>query len=299
MPRNLDLRLLRTFTTAARCLSMTATADILHLTQGAISQHIKRLEEQLGERLFVRTRTGVSLTEAGHKLLANAETLLHKNDEIYREFGMTPPAQRVRIGLPIDLVSRYFPLILKPYSKSHPHVEVSLVSGASSDIAAALEAGHIDLAVLEEPEDAASGERLAIDRLVWIGSANSEASLKRPLPISLISSSCAFSPIVASALNERGIHWKATFTDGSLDATIAAIQTDLAVGVWLSSIVPAGVQTLGPESALPELPGFVFSLHMMPHLSTGYILDMAHHIRAAFSDIPPSKNVAVNLHPVR
>ena len=55
----------------------------------------------MGERLFVRARTGVSLTEAGHKLLSNAETLLHINDEIYREFGMTPPAQRVRIGLPM------------------------------------------------------------------------------------------------------------------------------------------------------------------------------------------------------
>ncbi|MEJ2631558.1 MAG: LysR family transcriptional regulator [Acidihalobacter sp.] len=292
MPRDLDLRLMRTFATAARCLSMTATADALHLTQGAISQHVKRLEELLGDSLFVRTRSGLTLTEAGQKLLARAEDLLQLNDTIYREFGVTEPTQRLRIGLPFDLVASYFPAIVQPYSVCHPQVEVSLISGATPELALAVEAGEIDLAVLEEPDDTVSGERLGSDRLVWVGSPNGSVSHERPLPVSLISTACAFRSAVTTALDEQEIHWKAIYSNGSLEATVAAIQTDLAVGVWLSSVLPAGVHALGQDSGLPELPDFAFTLHLTPRISTGYELDMATQIRAAFGNVRENTSLA-------
>ena len=59
MARNLDITLVRTFVTAADSASMTVAANSLHLTQGAVSQQIRRLEEALGCTLFERDRRGL------------------------------------------------------------------------------------------------------------------------------------------------------------------------------------------------------------------------------------------------
>ncbi|TIL79948.1 MAG: LysR family transcriptional regulator, partial [Mesorhizobium sp.] len=65
MIRNLDTALIRTFVTAADRASMTAAANALNLTQGAVSQQIKRTEKQLGQALFERTPGGLVPTEFG------------------------------------------------------------------------------------------------------------------------------------------------------------------------------------------------------------------------------------------
>ena len=64
MIRNLDTSLIRTFVTAADKASMTGAANALNLTQGAVSQHIRRLEDVLGKRLFERDRRGLRLTRS-------------------------------------------------------------------------------------------------------------------------------------------------------------------------------------------------------------------------------------------
>ena len=71
---------LRAFEAVARRLSFTKAADELHLTPGAVSQQVRQLEELLGQRLFVRTKRSVALTEIGMRMLpdiqAGLETLL-------------------------------------------------------------------------------------------------------------------------------------------------------------------------------------------------------------------------------
>ena len=64
----------RAFESAARHLSFTAAAGELSLTQSAISQHVRALEQRLGDRLFVRKARGVALTDAGRRLLRLAQS---------------------------------------------------------------------------------------------------------------------------------------------------------------------------------------------------------------------------------
>lgn len=80
--RNLDTALLRAFTTVAETTSMTVAANGLHLTQAAVSQQIKRLEELFGCILFERDRRGMRLTDEGERLFGKAKRLLSLNDEI-------------------------------------------------------------------------------------------------------------------------------------------------------------------------------------------------------------------------
>jgi DNA-binding transcriptional LysR family regulator len=265
MIRNLDTALVRTFVAAADCASMTAAANALHLTQGAVSLQIKRLEETLGCRLFERDRRGLRLTPPGERLIGKARRLIGLNDEIWGDMSLDTVKGRLRLGVPYDLAGGWLAPALKAYAEACPQVEVSLVCAASPDLAALLDDGGIDLAVVEEPVGPSSDECLAIERLVWVGARGGTAHLKRPLPLSMVSEACAFRPAVLAMLEDQGVAWRTVFENGSIEATRATVEADLAVTAWLGSTVPPDLAILGAESGLPSLPSFAVMLYGAPH----------------------------------
>ncbi|MHB9365461.1 LysR family transcriptional regulator [Mesorhizobium sp. RSR403B] len=279
MIRNLDTALIRTFVTVADKASMTAAANALHLTQGAVSQQIKRLEEALGCSLFERDRRGLRLTRPGERLFGKGKRLLGLNDEIWAEMAGTEVAGQVRLGVPYDLVGTLLAPVLKAYAETYPQVEISLLCAASPDLAAALAAGTIDLAVIEERVGPSAGECLAIDRLVWVGAKGGVARAKRPLPVSIVADTCAFRPVVLSALNEHGLEWRTVFENGNIDATTATVRSDLAVTAWLASTVPADLDILPFDAGLPPLPNFSINLHLPKYGAAPAAQEFARYIR--------------------
>ena len=103
---------------------MTAAATCLHLTQGAVSQQVRRLEDILDLTLFERDRRGLSLTASGERLFARARQLLALNDEIWAEMKGEAQSGQVRLGVPFDLVGRAISPILKNYNAAFPQVEL-------------------------------------------------------------------------------------------------------------------------------------------------------------------------------
>lgn len=278
MFRDLDTTLVRTFVTTADKASMTAAANALNLTQGAVSQQIKRLEEILGQMLFERDRRGLRLTRSGERLLDKGRRLLRLNDEILAEISGKAVAGGVRIGVPYDLVGTLLQPVLKTYAEAYPQVEISLVCASSPELAAALAAGTIDLAVIEERAGPTAGECLLVDRLVWVGARGGSARLKRPLPVSMVADSCAFRPAVLAALGTHGLDWRTVFENGNIDATTATVRSDLAVTTWLASTVPADLDILS-DADLPALPNFSVNLHLPKHAVTRTAEAFATHIR--------------------
>ncbi|MBZ9997582.1 LysR substrate-binding domain-containing protein [Mesorhizobium sp. BH1-1-4] len=279
MIRNLDTALVRTFVTVADKASMTAAANALHLTQGAVSQQVKRLEETLGCSLFERDRRGLRLTRSGERLLDKARRMLSLNDEIWTEMAGNAVAGQVRLGVPYDLVGTLLAPVLKAYAEAYPRVEISLLCASSPELAAALAAGTIDLAVIEERVGPTSGECLAIDRLVWVGARGGAARAKRPLPVSIVADTCAFRPVVLAALNAHGLEWRSVFENGNIDATTATVRSDLAVTTWLASTVPSDLDILPPDVGLPPLPNFAINLHLPRHGVSTAAQEFARHIR--------------------
>jgi DNA-binding transcriptional LysR family regulator len=279
MIRNLDTALVRTFVSVADKASMTAAANALHLTQGAVSQQVKRLEETLGRSLFERDRRGLRLTRSGERLLDKARRLLTLNDEIWADISGGAVDGQVRLGVPYDLVGTLLAPVLKAYAETYPQVEISLVCASSPELAAALAAGTIDLAVIEERVGPTTGECLAVDRLVWVGARGGVARAKRPLPVSIVADTCAFRPAVLSALDEHGVEWRTVFENGNIDATTATVRSDLAVTTWLASTVPADLDILPFDAGLPPLPNFSINLHLPRHGVSPAAREFARHIR--------------------
>jgi DNA-binding transcriptional LysR family regulator len=107
----MDLRHVRAFLAVADALSVTKAAERLHISQPPLSRHIQQLERELGLTLFVRHRHGVTLTEAGHRLLDKARSLDSSAAAFYDEAMLVargePNVIRVGIGWGLwDVVNR-------------------------------------------------------------------------------------------------------------------------------------------------------------------------------------------------
>ncbi|MFH9090538.1 LysR family transcriptional regulator [Streptomyces sp. NPDC017673] len=154
----MDTRLLTTFTTLARTGSFTAAAAELHLAQSTVTVHIRTLERDLGVPLFDRLPTGAPLTDAGRRLLAEAEEVLDAVARLRSAAGEDGPvAGRVVVGTPESLCATRLPAVIAALRTEHPDVDVDLRAAGTEECVQGLRSGHLDLALLMA-EDAASPE---------------------------------------------------------------------------------------------------------------------------------------------
>lgn len=283
MPHNLDVSLLRAFVAVVDAGGMTAAGGVLNLTQAAVSQQIKRLEDVFGEELITRERRGMKLTSAGERLFGRAKRLLALNDEIWAE--MTTPVYEgeVRLGIPSDIITTYLPAFLKGFARRYPKVQVCLRSGSSAKLRSELVAGKVDVVLATELACDPEGENLITDRLVWVGAPGGEAARQRPLPVSIGCSDCAFRAPVREALQQAGIEWRSVSEVTNTTAQVATIAADIAVMAWMASTVPEGLEVLGRDSGLPPLPPFTVNLYLPKNGGSAIVQELARHIRQALA----------------
>ncbi len=142
----MEIYQLKTFVTIAREGSITRAADILCLSQPAVSAHIKALEDEVGFLLFERNARGMSLTQQGATLLLTAERLLH----LHRELLAQARQLREGAGGQLRLGSNRAPSalilgrLLSRFAEQYPDVEVHLHYGSSIEIEQAISRAELD-----------------------------------------------------------------------------------------------------------------------------------------------------------
>jgi DNA-binding transcriptional LysR family regulator len=141
------MRHLECFLAVAEELHFTRAAERLHLSQPPLSQHIKELEQELGVKLFQRTRRSVALTDAGrayeermHSILSQLEQAREEARRIQRgEMGT------LTIGFVGALTYEFLPGLLRRYRARMPKVQLSLRDLVPAEQIEALAAGRIDV----------------------------------------------------------------------------------------------------------------------------------------------------------
>ena len=184
--RNVTLRQMRVFSTVARHLSFTRAARELHLTQPAVSQQIKLLEQEVGLPLFEHIGRKVQLTPAGIELLGFANQTL----ELLREAGESLAAMRglKRGVLKLGAVStaKYFaPSLLSAFTPAYPEVTIKFTVGNREEVIKHLAANEIDLAIMGRPprELDTVAEAFARHPHVLIASPTHPLADKRRIPL--------------------------------------------------------------------------------------------------------------------
>lgn len=144
--RDVDVHQLNTLSMVARLGSITRAAEQLHLSQPAVSGHIKALEDELGLTLFERTARGMVLTVAGQRLRVRAEAVLAAHAEVLAEAarlrGGISGSLRLGIGANSDTVAAG--RLVATLSQSHPDLEVTVVERDSAEVVDALLGGALD-----------------------------------------------------------------------------------------------------------------------------------------------------------
>ncbi|WP_426417902.1 LysR family transcriptional regulator [Aestuariirhabdus sp. LZHN29] len=283
MARNIDISLVRTFIAVFETGSMTSAAHALNLTQGAVSQKIRRLEALFDTPLFERRNKTICLTPEGDRLMARAYRLISLNDETWQL--MTQPAftGEIKLGVPLDIIRPMMPPIMRRFSREHPKIQLTLVSDMTETLLVALKNGEIDLTLTTEGQPGKKDGHLLSDRLVWMGAKNGEACYKAPLPVSLGSEFCAFRVPALEVLNRAEIDWLAVCGVGNLESILATVEADMAVAPYLSCLVPEGLTIISPEAGLPSLPPYHINLRMPDSGGSLIARELAKYIRQGFS----------------
>lgn len=151
-----NLELYRVFYTVAKCGSLTKAAEELYISQPAVSQAIKQLENQLGGQLFNRTRKGMELTETGGKqIFATVEQALKLFDEAEKKYlELKDTATGVIRICASDTVSSHFLLpYIKEYHEKYPDVNIVLENGTSQETISLLKNNKGDIGFVNLPVD--------------------------------------------------------------------------------------------------------------------------------------------------
>jgi LysR family transcriptional regulator, transcription activator of glutamate synthase operon len=150
----MELSQLRYLVALAEELHFTRAAAREHIAQPALSQQIRRLEDEVGLALVERTTRRVSITEAGHVLVARARRVLAELDAANAELGALRGVQsgHVLVGAlhtmgPIDLA-----LVLSDFHSRHPAIELTVRENSSEELAEMLRVDELDLAFLSVTE---------------------------------------------------------------------------------------------------------------------------------------------------
>ncbi len=283
MRRDIDIGLLRAFTAVAETGGVTSAARSLHLTQAAVSQQIKQLEDFFGFSLFDREQRRLALTPTGDRLLAYAQRILALNDEVWGVMTSPDFEGEVRFGVPHDIVTPFVPPILKTFNQCWPRVRVTLICQPTIKLLRMLDNRDIDLTLTTEKNPGEGGDLLMADQLVWVGARSGEAHRRNPLPVSFGDTSCAFRASTVRALGAAGRDWRLTCETSDFAPYCATIEADLAVAPMMSSSVPRNLQVLGPDYGLPVLPLFYINLRLPIAGQADVARELARFIQTGFA----------------
>jgi DNA-binding transcriptional LysR family regulator len=281
--RDIDISLLRAFAAVAETGGVTSAARVLNLTQAAVSQQIKRLEEFFSLSLFDREQRRLVLTPNGDRLLAYAQRILALNDEVWGVMTSPDFEGEVRFGVPHDIVTPFVPPILKTFNQCWPRVRVSLICQPTMKLLRMLDNREIDLTLTTEREPSGGGDLLMADQLVWVGARGGDAHKRNPLPVSFGDLTCAFRASTVRALSGAERDWRLTCETSDFAPYCATIEADLAVAPMMTSSVPRNLQVLGPEFGLPALPLFYINLRIPSVGAADVAQELARFIRTGFA----------------
>jgi DNA-binding transcriptional LysR family regulator len=264
----LDIVLLRTFVAVVEAKGFTRAAGFVNLTQSAVSLHIKRLEEQIGRRLFDRTAPKLALTSDGEILLSYAQRILALQEEVKTRLGHPEPEGLVRFGAPEYFDPGTLASLLAQFNSRYPAVNLEIQMGIGTDIAALYGRGLLDVAIINREIDEADGaERdsrgedatvLYREGRLWAAAPGMKLDSDRPVPLALFPAPCAWRQLVQERLQTAGRRWTIVLQSTGVSGLVTAVEAGIAISIFAQNGLSPRLRALGPAQGLPALPDFEY-----------------------------------------
>lgn len=288
-------RRLNVFYHVARQLSFTKAAELLHMTQPAVTFQVRQLEEYFNTRLFDRTHNKISLTSAGERVYAYAEKIFQLYDEMENSVReLTGEISGVLIlGASTTIAEYMLPALLGDFKEKYPDVNIRLKVSNTDGIVSMVENNEIDLGVVEAP---VSNKNLAVegcrtDRLVAITPPGHELAGQGQIPVRSIieypfilrEEGSGTREVIMDYLKESGVdeaHLNIIMELGSLEALKGAVEAGIGVSIvsratLMKEIKLGSVEVLELDPPLERPFSFVHQKHKFRQRAMDELLEFA------------------------
>lgn len=231
----LDIAPLRSLVAVADCGGVQRAATHLHLSQGAVSQHLRRLEAAVGCTLTERHGRGSRFTDDGEQLLSQARQILALHDETLQ--GFRPAGEEtVTVGCTEHAAAQLLPALSAALTLAAPGYRFRFRIDRGPRLREGLGAGRVDLALLFSDEHASA---VSVGELApaWY-SAPTWAPPARPHPVSLVAfdSPCALRNLALETLSARAI----PVAIGAEATNLAGVQAAVGAGLGVALMATLG-----------------------------------------------------------
>jgi DNA-binding transcriptional LysR family regulator len=275
---NIPIEVLRSFVAIQESGSFTKAADLLRLTQPAISAQVKRLQQLVGGEVFTRTGFGVSLTEKGEVVSRYARRILAMNDQILSLSGTTS-ARSIRVGLSKAFAGIVLPDVLSVCRELLADERIQFTCEASSELGRSLACGYLDIAFVYS-HIMPPGKAVARwpEPLNWVCSNDFVLSPGAPIPL-LSWPNSVIDQTAIDVIEAVGLQYSIVFVASDLMAHMSALRAGLGFHCLPERIVPPDLK-LARERYLPPLPPFESGVYLREGLESEPAFALAEAIAA-------------------
>ena len=248
-----DPQLLTTFLAVQQTGSFTQAAARLGIQQPTVSQHIRRLESEVGRVLVYRDTHSVWLTADGEAMAGFARNILAASEQAAAYFSGDRPSGRLRIGIADDLALTRLPQILRDFRRDNPLVDFDLRVDQSGPLHQRLERDRLDVFIGKRPSGEQRGQLVKRDRLAWVGTPTTKLDLSKPLPLVVYAAPSITRTEISRALHEAAIPFRTACICRGVNGLIGAVAAGVGISAMAASLVPAQLTPLAVGHRLPEL----------------------------------------------
>lgn len=250
MACTLDITPLRSFVAVADAGGFQRAAAVLHLTQSAVSQHVRRLEAATGRPLVERQGRGFRFTADGEQLLARGRRMLELHDETLRSLAGNT-AETIVIGSTEHAAAQLLPHLTAALQRSGTRCRARFRIDRGTRLRDSFAAGQIDMALLPGPAEDPSAAAVGNLDLTWYSAPGwSPPPEPEPLPLVTFDNPCALRSRALETLAHHGIPVAITAEAAQLAGVHAAVSAGLGVALMATlGQTPAGLV------ARDDLPG--------------------------------------------
>jgi DNA-binding transcriptional LysR family regulator len=256
----LDPLHLRTFLAITEVRSFSEAGRQLGLSQSSVSEHVKRLEQFAGHKLFLRDTHSNSLTEHGQAMLEFARSILDTNARAKRHFSQATKRRRFLFGACEDLAIGWLREIIRDFTQTHPDVDLDFTIALSRTLTELFDEGRLDMVLCKRWPDGDRGQLVFRDKIVWTAATRRPVFRHDEAQLVLYPPPSITRFMALTALEREGIPWRIACTSGDLNGLATATGIGLGMMAHSSTLIPQGLQACDTDPRLPELGPIEFVL---------------------------------------
>ena len=250
----MELYQLRHFVAVAETGSFTRGAERCHVTQPALSGSIARLEEDLGTKLFLRSKRSVSLTDAGQKLLTDSLLILKACNKARENVRGANRFRKLRLGVVRTFPTRKLTSLLAALRTDLAGLEVQIVEGSSTELDERLEMNKLDaaLTILTDGAKQVVGQLPVMkERYMLFAAAAHPLNLKRDVCLSdltgqpwIVRTACETYAPTTALLRDKGVHVLVTCRTQQDDRALELVRAGFGVALLPELFDAEGVKKI-------------------------------------------------------